>query len=161
MNGPRGFLSNYPEDVVAVVNGKPITKADIRKEKRSHQERRLRAKRRSYEPTIKPCLVWVFWTDGLKPSGFFMGWYLYIHSLHNSQGISIQRDRKLVLKIMRMFPCGYLPIIENFEQWKVAFAAAFHRPTIKRPDKQGMAVAWAVFSSTGIIVDIQNMNGAR
>lgn len=150
--GPRGFLSNYPADVIYVINGNPITKADLLRAKRERQRRQLVAKRRNWDPLIKPCFVWVFWTNGLGgEAGFYRGWWLYINTLHASWNIGTKwgDQRKLALKAMGLFPCGYLPMIENFNPWKEAFAGMYHRPTLKRPGKQGMAIARAEVSANG------------
>ena len=152
--GTRGFLSNYPDDVVYLVNGTAITKADILQYKHACQRRELAAKRRNWSSSIKPCFIWVFWTNGLGDTGFFRGWWLYIHTLKFSREIGLKQDRKLALKVMKLFPCGYLPLVENFELWKAVFATAYYRPTKKRPDKQGMTVAWVEISSSNIIIDI-------
>ncbi len=112
--GPRGLLSNYPPNVIAVVNGHPITKNDILHGKRSRQRRILTSKLRQREPLIKPCFV----------------------------------------KIMAMWPCGLLPMVENFEPWAVAFADGYHYPTRKRPQNQGMVQAWARIDSYGGLLDV-------
>lgn len=75
--GPRGFLSNYPPDVIAVINGTPITKGDILDAKRRKQERRLDFIRTSYEPVIKPAFVWEFHVDAF----IYHGWHLYVKTL--------------------------------------------------------------------------------
>lgn len=139
--GPRGLLSNYPDDVVCVVNGKPITKSDILYAKRERQRMELAAKRcSSYDSIIKPCFVWTFYNSGLV----YGGWWLYVRTLKESWEIDLRRQGEMVLKIMRLFPCGYLPIFENFTPWLAAFAKEYHYPTRKRPVRQGMAVARAV-----------------
>ena len=63
---PRGFLQFYPEDVVKVVNGHPITKADILNDKHFWQARELANKRRSDANTIKPCFIWSFFVGTKK-----------------------------------------------------------------------------------------------
>lgn len=156
---PRGLLTNYPADVVCVINGQVVTKADILQRKRERQRRQLATKRRNYEPLIKPCLVQVFWTNGIAGvnggSGvFYRGWWLYISTLHAYWEIGIRWDSELVLKIMRVFPCGHLPMIINFEPWKESFAAYYHRSTLKRPANQGMTVAWAKVSPNRRLLDI-------
>lgn len=145
--GPRGFLSNYPEDVVAVVNGTPITKADILHNKRQKQQRRLDRIRRSTESIIRPCFVWTFYNEG----PFYGGWWLYVRTLKCYWEV---RDAKQQLKIMQLFPCGYSPVFENFTAWKAEFAKIYHHPTVKRPNNQGMAIARAVVSDIGNLLDV-------
>lgn len=146
--GPRGLLSNYPLDVVYLINGEPITRGDILQGKQSRQRRQLAAKRRNYEPIIKPCWIQVGWCPGF--SGFaFRGWWLYVQTLHVSWAITRNRNEGFRLEIMRLFPCGYLPMIENFESWQEAFAGVYHRPTLKRPVTYGAVTAWAKVSASG------------
>lgn len=144
--GPRGFLSNWPEDVVAVVNGRPVTKADILERKRRGQERRLARIRQGPDPRIQPCFVWAFYND----TNFFSGWWLYVRTLKREFRVS--DDQRL--KIMRLFPCGYLPMIENYGAWREAFAKVYHHPTRKRPTRNGLAMARAMVSITGQLLDI-------
>lgn len=144
----RGFLRNYPPDVICVINGRPITKGDILENKRRRQRRELEWKRRNWEPVIRPCFIWTFYNQGF----IYGGWWLYVQTLHESFGIG--RSKEMVLKIMGLFPCGYLPMVENFEVWKVEFARIYRRPTRKRPDKNGMAPAWAQLSHNGILLDV-------
>ena len=68
-NGKRGLLSLWPNDVIAVVNGEPVTKADVLHAKRKRQARRLEAIRRCTTPQIKPCFVWVFDNGPVIPYG--------------------------------------------------------------------------------------------
>ncbi len=149
----RGFLRNCPKDVVYVVNGKLITKCDILDAKRARQRRILAAKRRLREPVVKPCFVWVFYNE----SWIYHGWWLYVKTLKYSWGINLKNGRysHFTLEIMRMFPCGYLPFIENFTPWMAAFADRYHYPTQKRPDKQGMAVAQVKVSPNGDLLNIK------
>lgn len=149
ISGPRGLLANYSDDVIFVINGLPITKTDILNVKRERQARQLALKRRTYEPITRPCFVWTFWTNGLGETGFFRGWWLYIKTLHESWIIDPRYRTDLTLKVMRLYPCGYLPMIENFNPWKAAFAATYPYPTKKRPDRQGMVIARAKISSNG------------
>lgn len=151
---PRGFLQNYPDDVIAVINGQPITKADKLWAKRERQERQLATRRRNYETAQRPCFIWVFKVETFP----YEGWWLYVKTLKNSWGLDFQRfDRELILKIMRLWPCGYLPIIENFGLWKREFAKVYHRETSKRQLNQGMVIAMAEIDYLGRLVDVQQI----
>ena len=46
---------------------------------------------------------------------------------------------------MQMFPCGFEPDMNNLRAWMVAFAEAYHYPTRKRPQNQGLALVKAVY----------------
>jgi len=155
MLGPRGFLANYPPDVVLVSNGRPITKGDILNAKRRKQVRRLEHIRANYEPVTKPCFVWVFHVPGF----LFHGWHLYVKTLKKDWCINLRNadgNEKMALKIMSLFPCGYSPEIENFSDWKVMFAQEYHYPTRKRPCDQGMALARAVYEpGSDRLLDVQ------
>jgi hypothetical protein len=45
-------------------------------------------------------------------------------------------------------------MVENLEPWKAAFAELYHRPTLKRPDRQGLIQAWAKIAANGQLIDI-------
>ena len=148
--GPRGLLSNYPSDVVYVINGQPITKADILAAKRHRQQRELAAKRRVCGPIVKPAFVWVFFNS----SDIYYGWYLYIRTA--KQAYSLRGycfDEKIILKVMERWPCGCLPFVENLRNWMPAFARQYHRSTRKRPKKQGLAICW-VRVERGCVTDV-------
>jgi len=152
--GPRGFLSNYPPDVVYVVDGRPITKGDILDGKRARQRRRLDVIRATDE-VVKPCFVWVFRVDGFA----YYGWNLYVRTLKQSWWVSRRNggDDRICRRAMQLFPCGYLPLIENLKPWMIAFAEQYHWPTRKRPENQGLAVARVRFDRlTGQLLDISS-----
>ncbi len=159
-NSERGFLSNYPPDVVRVINGKPVTKTDILQAKRERQQRNLKLKRLSFDPVISPCFISTF-----KNKGFpFDGWWLCVYILKNSWTLDFRDYREdIILKIMRMYPLGHLPIINNLEAWEESFADTYHYPTKKRPRKHGAVIAWAEVSSDGRLLDIlpNNRKGHR
>ena len=146
----RGFLFNYPPDVVYVVNGHPVTRADILTAKRERQRRELEWKRRNREPVIKPCFIWTFYND----SWIYGGWWLYVRTLKESYQLRTDLEHCLILRIMQLFPCGHLPMLENYNLWKADFARTYHYPITHRPDKNGMAIAWAQISPDGILLDV-------
>lgn len=160
--GERGFLSNYPPDVVAVWNGQPVTKGDILDNKRRRQARRLAFIRANWEPVVRPCFIWVFFVEGFA----YHGWWLYVKTLKKDWqigGVSGRtndgRTNGMAVKIMEMFPCGVEPVMENFTAWKMAFAEAYHYPTRKRPEKQGMVIARAVVAESGRLLDVVEWRG--
>jgi hypothetical protein len=153
----RGFLSGWPPDVVYVVNGQPVTKSDILENKRRRQQRILADKRRVWDDTIVPCLIWTFYV----PGPFYMGWWLYVRTLRRDWMIDHRRNEEFILKCMRLYPCGLLLMVENFRLWKAAFAEAYPRVTPKRATRQGMALARATVSCSGNLVDITGVNDPR
>lgn len=132
MFGPRGFLSAYPPDVCYVVNGIPITRADILRGKQQRQARLLDRKRRPSESVVKPGLVWVFDNGPIIPYG---GTWLYVRTLKKEWRIE---DNQTRLQIMATYPCGLLTMIENYDLWKSRFIKFYNRPDCRRP--QGLAV---------------------
>lgn len=150
--GPRGLLSNYPDDVVAIINEQVITKSDVLRGKREQQGRELAAKRYNPEPVSKPCFVWTFHNPGFIKGG----WHLYVRTSKHSWAITHARitsfgGEEPVLKIMKMYPCGYLPMFENFYDWKAAFAE--HYPA-RHAAGQGMVIARAKISVSGQLLDV-------
>lgn len=154
----RGFLSNYPLDVIRVINGQPITKADILSAKRERQQEELITKRLSYEDIVKPCFIWTFYNRGF-PYG---GWWLYVKTAQEDWGeFRGVLNTDIILKIMQIYPCGILPMYSMFEEWKAAFAKQYFYPTEKRPKKQGMAVAKAVINHSGHLKDVLPFNNNK
>jgi len=151
MFGDRGLLSNYAPDVVAVVNGVPITTGDILETKRARQQRQLKHIRCCYDPVVKPAFIFVFKNDGFP----YEGWWLYLRTLKHNWKLnrSIFND-DIILKIMQLCPCGLLPMLENFSSWKPAFAWTYSRATEKRPENQGMVVVRAKVQG-GKLLDIE------
>jgi len=144
--GPRGFLSNYPPDVIAVINGQPITRADILRGKQERQARQLARKRQPFDYIIKPAFVWVFDNGPIIPYG---GKWLYLRTLKQEYQI---RDSRTRLQIMSVFPCGLLPMIENYEIWKQAFISYYCRPDHRRP--QGLAICHVRLSYNGQVIEV-------
>lgn len=151
--GGRGFLSNHPPDVIHVFNGQPITKADILDTKRERQ-RLLLNRKRQVKRVVVPCFVWVFYKDPATDP-FYWGWYLYVRTLKHQYPIGFRgQNLQFRLPIMRLFPCGHLPMIENFTPWMRAFAEIYHRPIRGRPSNNGLAVARAVVDPGGRLLEV-------
>lgn len=141
-----------------VINGHRITAPDIIAAKRLRQACELQRRRRNTDQIIKPCFVWVFWTNGLGNTRFFMGWWLYVQTAKRYWQLDTRRhrDKEIILKAMSLFPCDHTSAIENFEAWMPDFAEQYHRATIKRPNKNGLALAQAVMDPTAYrLVDIE------
>ena len=148
---PRGFLQNYPADVVAILNGKPITKGMLLDVKRDRQRRRLATILKPVEPLVYPAFIWTFHND----SWLYSGWWLYVKTAYRSWQISVgRRHGQFILPIMRLYPCGLLPIAENFSIWKQTFARVYVRKTHTRHLNQGMALVRAKVSPTGPTGDL-------
>lgn len=156
--GPRGFLSNYPPDVVMLINGQPITRQDILNAKRERQRRQLQHILENRASQIKPCFIWVFYNDSF-PYG---GWWLYIRTLRHSWGLNFSRlyGEEFIIKAMALYPCGYAPVMENFGSWAERFAQKYGRVSSRGDRVQGMALARAKVDCTGWLLDIMPIEAA-
>lgn len=151
------IFKNWGDDVVAIINGQVITKADLLDDKRKRQRNLLQRKLASGN-VWKPCFIWVFCNE----SWLWNGWYLYISTLRYQWQIGTRGHYSgLIPKIMGLYPCGYEPIEENRQAWMPAFAAAHHRPTAKRPRNNGLAIARALISPGGKLLDVAPWEAVR
>ena len=142
---------NWPKDMAMIRHGKKVTYAQLKEEKAEEQRSHLQAILMNDNPVIRPCFICAF-----KNKGFpFDGWWLCVYTLKNSWTLDFRVYREeLILKIMKEYPLGYLPIDEKLDQWEAAFAKTYHYPTPKRPRHQGMVIARARVSSVGDLLDI-------
>lgn len=60
----------WPKDVAMVVNGEPVTWAEVHAERRKKQAMILERKRRPEEPEVVPAYVWTFFNT----SWIYHGW---------------------------------------------------------------------------------------
>lgn len=142
---------NWPKDLAMIVDEKRITFSQIKKERVERQRSHLQNMLASDEPVIQPCFICTFRNKGFP----FGGWWLCVQTLKETWTLDFRGFREdLILKIMRMYPCGHLPFFENIDSWEEAFADAYHYPTQKRPTLNGMVIAWASVSSSGHLLDI-------
>jgi len=145
------LIDNWPDDLVCIINGRRVYKSDILDGKRRRQARRLAWKLRPTNNRRVPCFVWVFNNGPTIPYG---GWWLYVRTIHKDY--RIDSDDRITLKIMSLFPCGLEPEMENLREWRPTFALEHSRPTRKRPEDNGLAVATAVIDPDGWLVDIES-----
>jgi len=137
--GPRGFLSNYPPDVIAVINGHPITKSDIIATKQRRVARQLAAKRR-VGAVKRAAFVWVFYVGGVS----LMGWHVYVVTINRSWWLRHHYNEWLIPEIMTLWPCGCLPGMWNLHNWYPRFERRYHRiRRLSRSGRQGMVRCWA------------------
>ena len=139
---------NWPKDLAMIRNGERITFSQLKKEKVEEQRSHLRGILMNDNPVICPCIICTFHNKAFQ----FGGWWLCVYTLKNSWTLDFRECREdIILKIMRMYPLGYLPIIDNLDQWEARFAAAYHYPTQKRPRKHGLVIAHAKVSYEGLL----------
>ena len=124
---------NWPREVACIVNGVPVTFAEIRANRIANQRRHLERVLSCSASTRRAAHVWVFY----NPGWLYGGWHLYIRTLKDRWWISTCDD--MALRLMAMFPCGLLPMRDNFGAWKQAFAKAYARG---KKGKQGMVAIW-------------------
>ena len=149
----NSLLRNYPPDTAYVVNGQPVTAKDITNYHHEEQRTKLRNILANTKDIIKPALIWTFYND----SFIYGGWWLYVRTLKRLWKIDpdYYGEEKIALKIMSLYPCGLLPILEDFYEWKKQFAKSFPVVNKKRPENQGMKTAWAKVSANGKLFDIE------
>ena len=92
-------------------------------------------------PVRRAAHAWTFYV----PGPFYGGWHLYIRTTSDHWGIP--ECDELALSIMTMFPCGLLPIKENFYTWKQTFAKVYCRGSTRR--RQGMVAGWVDVCDNG------------
>lgn len=138
--------------VLAVINGMVIT-TEMRLQARKDQQRKhLQDLIRDISNLVKPGFVWTFLNPTIFP---YHGWWLYVITHKGSWLIDDRRHKdEFALKIMNLYPCGFLPINENIRPWKETFAQFYPRATLKRPDNQGMAKVRVTSDVYGRLLDI-------
>ena len=119
---------NWPREIACIVDGKPVTWAEIRANKTANQQRHLASILRCDAPR-RAAHVWTFFV----PGWIYGGWHLYIRTIKERWWI--RECDELALDIMTMFPCDLLPIRENFALWKQTFAKTYARASDRQ---QGM-----------------------
>lgn len=127
---------NWPHDLVAIVNGKRITIADVRRNRREQQKRRMAEILKYPEPSIVPCYVWTF----LVPGWFKAGWYCYI--VTRKEDFCIREDSRLAMNLMEEIHLGILPMQENFKRWMIELSRHYPRKHPHDPRKAGSIVGW-------------------
>src|ERR1043166_9238042 len=138
---------NWPKHIACVVSNHRLYKTyvtfDQLLEERKQKQRRHLAELLAVNPKRQAAFLWTFYQPGLF--GFaYMGWWAYIRTLNKDWKLDEPREWELhgnfTLDLMRQFPCGLLPLPENFELWKEAFGETYSRPG--RFEKQGLALGW-------------------
>ena len=113
----RGKTCEWPKDWRYVADGKPVTLADIRARRRREQAEHLaRMLKGCYRWGRKPAQVWVFFVPGF----IYGGWHLYVRTFRNAVWVR-EGNSRLAQSVMRQLPCGCLPGVADFDEWKEAF----------------------------------------
>jgi hypothetical protein len=145
----------WPTEVAYMISDgqnrlKRVTWADIKADRVARQKRHLECVLQPTTPDRRAALVWTFFV----PGPIYGGWHLYIRTVHDSvwlHGPEYPREirAELALSIMQMFPCGLLPIPENFYPWKEAFARAYPYKTKRGRKPQGIVFGWVELDPDG------------
>jgi hypothetical protein len=144
----------YKDDVCQTFGGKgsdwiAVTWKDVFLKRKKRQDVKLGIKRASYDESItKPCFVWVFNVD----FWIFAGWYVYIKTFKEDYALNFrQHNQDAIDKIMNLYPCGVIPMKENFDQWAKAFAKKYHHVGFNRKKDQGLLQCHCVIKKSKII----------
>jgi hypothetical protein len=125
---------------------KLVTWEEVLQQRKEKQKSELERKRITDKSEIKPCYVWVFYNRYFP----FSGWYCYIKAFKDSWALNFRDERKdLQLKVMQIYPCGELPIVENFYSWMQSFQK--HYPFNGKRKKEGIAICRAKISNDRLI----------
>ena len=154
------FGMDLPKHVISISRDYPgdewkyYTIYDVLKKKRDNNEAALR-RLRAHE-IVKPCFVWVFKVD----SWIFCGWWIYIKTIDNSWALNFRTNcnnehiyNKCIEKAMLMFPCGILPMKENFETWANAFSLQYPSKFYYER-QQGLKSCYCKIDKYGELMDI-------
>ena len=116
------------------IEWKKFTRNDLIERKVQKQNDNI-SKKRTPEIQYAPAYVWVFYNN----TDFFGGWYTYILSYKKDWAVNFRGfNKQIALQAMNMFPCGILPIVENFNQWMVEFAKTYPHKGFRRKGPQGI-----------------------
>ncbi len=144
------LTKNHPHDEWVATTYRQILDKKIAKQNGELQCKRAHTKRVAG-------FIWVFYNKGW----IFGGWYLYVKTLKRDFSISFGRDgdfnRKLIQKVMGLYPCGVIPMIDNFDEWSKRFATQFKRPSFKRKDKCALVRCWCDIDEYGRLKDIHKL----
>ena len=131
----------WPRDVAAVVDGRPVTWAEVHAARRKDQERRLANIRLAELPAISPAYVWTFFNSQAIP---YHGWYCYVVTRYERVAVNFRGfETSLARSIMLAIPLGMLPLVENFEAWMEELSRQHPRQKLRTDRrKAGSAVGW-------------------
>jgi hypothetical protein len=142
------LFDSWPKDVAYMIsdgrNGlRRVTFANLKADRIDRQRKRLARIVRLDGPCLRACAIWTFFVPGV----IYGGWHLYLKTIEQSNWLRPRTrrdlDGELTLQLMQMFPCGLLPIFENFEGWKEAFAHAYTFRKKRGRKPQGIVFGWA------------------
>lgn len=159
--GPFDILaSQFGPDVARATKDehgrwRTVTWAEVGRQKRARQRRQLERRRCVAGTEIRPIYVWVFHCPGVAGFAYY-GWWVYLIGRDYSYGKYLERDARLMDRLMDLFPLGNRTLYGwdiSIDTWKRRFARKYCcRDANGRPRKhagriQGKAIVWASFYS--------------
>ena len=118
-----------------------VTYAELKQKRIERQRQHQDWVRPPILPKRRAGYVWTFFV----PGPFYGGWWAYLRTLEGDEKLEVDRfgrgwKEPALKQAMELFPCGLLPIPENFTLWAEAFAHEHRRPGRFR--RQGLAKVW-------------------
>lgn len=148
----QGF--GWPREWALKKNGIPVTWRQVHEERAKRQIRELENKRAEWNSVKKVAVcVWVFFV----PGWLFGGWHLYLKGVGWKRWIRPgfgYNDDRLTLEVMKLFPCGVFPALNNFYDWAPLFAKMYAR-TCPHGRKQGVSFVWGTMSGGHLTGDLK------
>lgn len=128
---------------------------ELMDKKREKQADELSAKRFSKKDVTKPAFIRVFFNN----ANLFYGWYIYIVCHKKDWGINFRYEHNdaVIVQAMQMYPCGVLPIIDNFQRWAESFAKTYPHVGFERKSNQGLAKCTATMDCYGKLLSINKI----
>lgn len=133
-----------PQEVVYYYKNHPAeewqveTWQDIFAERKKKQDASISSKTKEGVTHLKPAFIWVFYNDP-KIFPFYTGWYIYLKTTDNDYALNFTKGigtgykgEEMIHRIMHRYPCGVIPVPENFERWADAFEKTYHRESKKK-----------------------------
>lgn len=134
----------------------PTTYKELLEKKIEKQKWELDRKRDCETTVTLPGYIWIFYV----PGSLFAGWWIYIKTRKHDYGISFRHERndKLIVKCMQLFPLGIIPVLENFDHWAKKFAQQYPHVGFKRNKNQGLVKCRCTIDHYNKLIDIWKIN---
>ena len=143
--------NKWPKDVAYIISDGPnrlrrVTWEEIKAERIKTQRERLKRILAVDALNRQAAYVWAFFVPGV----IYGGWHLYLRTIRDSFWISRDVHRRdlgrfddLALDVMAKFPCGFLPLRDNFRDWLPVFATTYQSQRKRGGKPQGIIFGWA------------------
>lgn len=143
----------WPKEIARIVNGVPVTWAEIHTGKVEQQRKHLARIRAIEDPIVRPCYVWTFFNEQDFP---YHGWYCYIvtrnlksfgdvteaHAV-NFRGLHACLAKSIIRSLPVGTSRGLLPLEDQFIEWMPEFTNRYPRKKHKHdPRKAGVHFGW-------------------